>query len=271
VPRRLDLPMTRLILTYHATRLDEWSRSGADVLALAADLALLADMGMPVLPLSDLLEPECHDGVAITFDDGTRMDGESIQHPRLGRLPSMLSVLVAARARLGKLQVSSFVIASGQARADLDAGLADAYGPHMMCDDWWRAAAHSGLMSLENHSWDHNHPLVQRSAHRDNRRGSFLDIETPAEAEAEISAASDEIERVVGRRPRYFAYPFGDVSDFLRNQWLPQRGPQIGLEAAVGTDPRALGANDNRWNLPRFVSGRDWRDDASLSTLLRSA
>ncbi|WP_395787700.1 polysaccharide deacetylase family protein [Aquimonas sp.] len=262
--------MPRLILTYHATRLEQWNRSGADLLGLAADLALLAEIGMPVLPLADLLDPACAEGVAITFDDGTRMDGESIQHPTLGRLPSMLSVLVAARMRLPKLQASSFVIASAQARVDLDAGLVDAYGPDLMCDAWWRAAAHSGLMDLENHSWDHNHPLVQCSAQRDNRRGSFLDIETAAEAEAEISAASVEIERVVGRRPRYFAYPFGDMSDYLRRQWLPQRGPEIGLEAAFSTEPRALGLADDRWALPRFVSGRDWRDDASLSALLRS-
>lgn len=260
--------MARLILTYHATRLEEWSRNGADLLGLAADLALLAGLGVPVLPLADLLDPACAEGVAITFDDGTRMDGESILHPALGRLPSMLSVLVEARARLPRLRVSSFVIASAQARADLDAGLIDAYGPELMSDGWWRAAAHSGLMDLENHSWDHNHPLVRTSAQRENRRGSFLDIETEVEAESEITAASAYVERATGRRPRYFAYPFGDVGEFLRRDWLPRRGPQIGLEAAFSTEPRPLREGDDRWALPRFVSGRDWTDDAGLRALV---
>lgn len=263
--------MARLILTYHATRLDAWSRNGADLLGLAADLALLADCGTPVLPLAELLAPACTHGVAITFDDGTRMDGESIQHPRLGRLPSMLSVLVDARARHPRLCVSSFVIASPQARADLDAGLVDDYGEALMREDWWRAAAHSGLMELENHSWDHNHPLVARTAQRDNRRGSFLDITTETEAEAEIAVASDYVERATGRRPRYFAYPFGDVGDFLRGDWLPRRGPQIGLEAAFSTEPRPLREGDDRWALPRYVSGRDWSDDAGLRALLERA
>lgn len=263
--------MSRLILTYHATRLEAWDRGGADLLALAADLELLAREGVPVLPLDALLQPDCGEGVAITFDDGTRMDGESITHPRLGRLPSMLSVLVEARARHPQLRVSSFVIASAQARADLDAGLVADYGEALMHDGWWRAAAHSGLMDLENHSWDHNHPLVARSAQRDNLRGSFHSIETEAEAEAEITRASEAIEQAVGRRPRYFAYPFGDVPGFLRDDWLPRRGPAIGLEAAFSTEPRALGPQDSRWALPRFVSGRDWRCDASLSALLRSA
>jgi hypothetical protein len=261
----------RLILTYHATRLESWDRSGADLLSLDADLRLLAAEGLPVLPLAELLDPACAEGVAITFDDGTRMDGESIQHPRFGRLPSMLSVLVEARRAHPRLCVSSFVIASAQARADLDAGLVADYGEALMHDGWWRAAAHSGLMELENHSWDHNHPLVQRSAQRDNRRGSFHDIATEAEAEAEISAASAEIERMVGRRPRYFAYPFGDMPDFLRADWLPRRGPQIGLEAAFSTEPRALSAADDRWALPRYVCGRDWRCDDSLKALLRTA
>jgi hypothetical protein len=263
--------MARIVLTYHATRLESWDRGGADLLSLAADLELLARERLPVLPLEAVLDPGCGAGVAITFDDGTRMDGESIVHPKLGRLPSMLSVLASARAQHPRLRVSSFVIASKQAREDLDAGLVADYGEQLMDDGWWRAAAHSGLMDLENHSWDHNHPLVQRSAQRDNRRGSFHDIQTEAEAEAEITQASDAIERVVGRRPRYFAYPFGDMPEFLRADWLPRRGPRIGLEAAFSTEPRALRADDDRWALPRFVSGRDWRDDAGLLALLRSA
>jgi hypothetical protein len=263
--------MARLVLTYHATRLESWDRGGADLLGLAADLELLAREGVPVLPLPELLDPACREGVAISFDDGTRMDGESIEHPRLGRLPSMLSILSSARASHPRLRVSSFVIASQQARDDLDTGLVHDYGPRLMDDGWWRAAAHSGLMELENHSWDHNHPLVQVSAQRDNRRGSFLNIETAAEAEAEITRASDEIERRVGRRPRYFAYPFGDMPSFLRADWLPRRGPEIGLEAAFSTEPRPLSAEDDRWALPRFVSGRDWRDDAGLLALLRAA
>jgi peptidoglycan/xylan/chitin deacetylase (PgdA/CDA1 family) len=263
--------MPRLILNYHATRLETWTRSGADLLALAADLAELADVGIPVLPLAALLAPDCRDGVAITFDDGTRMDGESIVHPVFGRLPSMLSVLAAARARLPQLRVSSFVIASPQARADLNAGLIGSYGPSLMDQGWWLAATQSGLMDLENHSWDHNHPMVQRSVQRDNRRGNFFDIETDAEAEAEIVAASDYIEAVVGRRPRYFAYPFGDVGDYLRRHWLPGNAARVGLVAAFGTEARALAGDDDRWALPRFVSGRDWRDAGSLAALLRGA
>lgn len=260
----------RLILTYHATRLESLDPRGCDVLRLAADLGILLDSGLPVLPLGKLLSPDCRHGVAITLDDGTRIDAEQHRHPRLGLLPSILQVLHEARNKIPAICASSFVIASPLARLEMAQALAQDFGDDLMHDRWWPEAQRSGLMALENHSWDHNHPLVARTAQRENRRGSFLDIETEAEAEAEIAAASDYIARAVGVRPRYFAYPFGDVSAFLRDSWLPRRGPEIGLEAAFGTEPRLLADGDNRWALPRFVSGRDWCDEDGLRALLRT-
>ena len=112
-------------------------------------------------------------------------------------------------------------------------------------------------------------PLVPRTAQRDNVRGSFLDIATEAEAEAEIADASALIEAEAGFRPRHFAYPYGDVSPFLRDDWLPRFGPKIGLTAAFTTEPRAIAENDSRWALPRVVSGRDWNDSEGLAALLR--
>lgn len=260
--------MGRLVLTYHMTRLDAWNRAGADLLSLEADLSLLAAGGVPVLSLDALLAPGCSDGVAITFDDGTRMDAEAILHPRLGALPSALSILRDAAARLPAMQVASFVIASPEARQALTDALAEDYGPDLMHARWWSAASAEGLLSIENHSWDHNHPAVPQSAQRENRRGSFAWIETPAEAEAEIAVASDAIAAACGRRPRWFAYPFGEASDFLRGEWLPRHGPALGLAGAFSTEPRALQDGDDRWWLPRFVCGRDWRDDPGLEALL---
>jgi len=260
--------MGRLVLTYHVTRLESLSREGADLLALRADLALLADAGLPLRSLDDLLDPACEHGIAITFDDGTRIDAESIEHPRFGRLPSALSILEEFRPRFPGWHASSFVIASPEARAQLAAGLAADYGPDLMHDRWWPDVSRGGLLQLENHSWDHNHPLVAQSAQRDNRRGTFGNIDTEAEADAEIAAASDYIEQACGRRPRYFAYPFGDTTAFLYDDYLPRRGPALGLQAAFTTEPRALRSDDSRWRLPRFVSGRDWQDDDGLRRLL---
>ncbi len=260
--------MGKLILTYHPARLDANSRAGADLIALRADLDWLAAHSVPLRPLDRLLDPACERGVAITFDDGSRIDAEPIDHPRLGRQPSALSILAEFAARFDTLQVASFVIASPQARADLSAGLLEQFGPELMHDRWWPAAAASGLLTLENHSWDHNHPLVAHSRQRDNARGGFGNIDTEFEADGEIAAASDYIEAAVGRRPRYFAYPYGESSAFLRDDYLPRRGASLGLQAAFSTEPRALRSDDSRWHLPRFVSGRDWVDDDGLRQLI---
>ena len=40
--------------------------------------------------------------------------------------------------------------------------------------------------------------------------------------------------RAWSQRPRLFCYPFGHISEFLHDDWLPRRGPQIGLDAAFG-------------------------------------
>jgi peptidoglycan/xylan/chitin deacetylase (PgdA/CDA1 family) len=258
---------TRLILTYHATRIDAPTRGGCDLLALQADLAWLQAHAVPLRTLDELLDPACEHGVAITFDDGTRIDAEPTDHPRWGRLPSVRSILAPYRTRQPGWHASTFVIASPDARQHLADALAVDYGPDLMHQRWWRDVADEGLLRLENHSWDHNHPLVPRSCQRDNLRGSFATIDTEAEAEAEIAVASDYIEQVAGRRPTYFAYPFGEASDFLRTDYLPRRGPALGLRAAFSTEPRQLHPDDDCWWLPRYVSGRDWRDDAGLAGL----
>jgi peptidoglycan/xylan/chitin deacetylase (PgdA/CDA1 family) len=123
-------------------------------------------------------------------------------------------------------------------------------------------------MQIENHSWDHNHPVLARSVQRDNVRGRFDVIETEAEAEAEIARASDYIAAQTGMRPVYFAYPFGQTNDFLATDYLPRRGAAIGLRAAFTTDPRPLNDDDSRWLLPRYVCGRDWCDDLGLERLI---
>jgi peptidoglycan/xylan/chitin deacetylase (PgdA/CDA1 family) len=261
----------RLVLTYHATRLNRLTRDGCDLLSLHADLNWFADQGISVLPVDDLLADPDVDGVAITLDDGTRIDGFPHLHPRLGLLPSMLQILRHAKRRLPRLCASNFVIASPFARDVLAAHLVDELGEALMDADWWSEAQASGLMQLENHSWDHNHPLLPNSVQRDNQRGNFLVIDSAQDAEAEIAVASDVIGHALGRRPRYFAYPFGDVSPYLRDVWLPTRGAAIGLHAAFSTEPRAIRRDDNPWSLPRFVCGRDWTDEHQLAVLVDSA
>jgi len=69
-------------------------------------------------------------------------------------------------------------------------------------------------------------------------------------------------------RPRIFCYPFGHVGEFIHDDWLPRRGPAIGLDAAVGDGAVPVTEESDRWNLPRYVCGWHWKTPDELSAIL---
>ena len=102
---------------------------------------------------------------------------------------------------------------------------------------------------------------------RDNRRGSFHVVDTLADAMAEIAQASDYIERRCGRRPRLFAYPWGEDNAYLVDEFFPAHGAELGLRGAFITS-RDTRAACSHWRIPRPVCGTDWRSPAEFSALL---
>jgi hypothetical protein len=54
----------------------------------------------------------------------------------------------------------------------------------------------------------------------------------------------------------------------MRETFLPAYGSGLGIKAAIGTEPRALGGVEDRWCVPRFVAGRDWTTDDGLRRVL---
>ncbi|MDT8437698.1 MAG: polysaccharide deacetylase family protein [Wenzhouxiangellaceae bacterium] len=268
-----------VVLAWHSIHVVENQPAGNDLMAFSEALEVLDREHWTVLPLASALA-----GLAagtlparvavLTLDDGSVMDFEPFDHPTCGPQHSIYQRLQRFRAELPaetrhRLHASSFVIASPDAREELDR--TDYMGLDVWRDDWWRAANASGLMSIESHSWDHNHASLSHSAQRDNRRGDFFGIETEAECRVEIDRASDYIARCSGCRPRYFAYPYGQASDYLRCDYLPRRGPELGLEAALGCDPEPVTADADRWFLPRYMCQRDWNSAEGLSKLLADA
>ncbi|MGK7296888.1 MAG: polysaccharide deacetylase family protein [Candidatus Wenzhouxiangella sp. M2_3B_020] len=267
-----------VILAWHSIHVHDNAYDGNDLVAFSEDLERLDELGWTILPLSEaragLDSGRLPDRTAVlTMDDGSIMDFHAFDHPTCGRQVSVHERLRCFAAALPAgarhvPHVSTFVIASPEARAELDRNVTLDLG--VWPEDWWRAANESGLMAVESHSWDHNHDSLARTLQRDNRRGHFGFIDTEAECRGEVDAASDYIERVGGRRPRYFAYPYGQSSAFLREEYLPGRGPELGLEAALGCDPEPVTPASDRWNLPRFVCRRDWSTPDEFAALLRS-
>lgn len=267
-----------IILTWHSIHVQENRYGANDLLAFSADLDALDRLGWTILPLSEAWSRLHRGGLpercaVLTLDDGSVMDYRPFEHPTCGPQTPIVERLQAFANRLGpdsnhRPHASAFVIASPEARAVLDRRVTLALG--VWPDDWWRAANAAGLVAVESHSWDHNHDSLERTLQRENRRGDFTLIATEAECRGEVDQASEYIERVSGRRPEFFAYPYGQSSDYLRCEYLPRHGPALGLSAALGCDPAPVTDPGKRWNLPRYVCRRDWTSPEEFEALLRS-
>jgi peptidoglycan/xylan/chitin deacetylase (PgdA/CDA1 family) len=261
------------ILTYHSQNIGVPTPEHNDHECLRADLVALHRAGWRVLPLDravraletagDVELPErC---VCLTFDDGCDMDYRDINFPGAGPQRGFLGILQDFVANHGadaqpELHATCFVIANPDARRTIDRG--SLYGRGWISEDWWRPAQESGLLAIENHGWDHFHPDVRASETVE------PELDSLEECERQVVQAADYIAGRTGRRPRYFAYPFGEVRPFLRDRFLRADAPQHGCAAAFGTRSAPLTADCDRWDLPRHVCGRDWRAPEELLGLL---
>lgn len=263
--------MAVFVLCYHAANINGRDYASNDHVALAEDLRLLARMRIPVLPLSEALALAARQqdatAVALTCDDGIALDFDDFTHPLHGDQRSFARILREAEPLFAApLHLSSFVIADPVARAQIDR--VGFLGLDLWHERWWQPAIASGRIAIESHSFDHNHPSLARSVQRDNRRGDFYCIDNAADCDAEIAAASTYIATHTGRAPQFLAYPWGQASDYLRHEYLPTRGAELGLHAAFSTEPAALTPGQDRWWRPRLVCGEHWRDPAGLERWL---
>lgn len=264
------------VLTYHATNVAGNDYATNDHVALAEDLALLDALGHVVVPLVDVVA--AHAGaadlpdkaVAITFDDGTDFDYHDLDHPLHGRQRSMLNVLrdfATARGGTRNVTATAFVIASPAARREMDRECL--VGRGWFNDDWWPLAVASGLVSIGNHSWDHNHPSTSEAAAR-GRAGTFRSIDDEALAHREIREAHDYIaQRAANDAADLFAYPYGESNAFLVEDYFPRGYHTTRTRAAFDTEPAHVTDASSRWRLPRYVCGAHWKRVEDLRHLLK--
>jgi len=265
------------VLTYHSNNISGNDYASNDHVALAEDLRTIHRLGLRIIPLARVVDvllgevPESavERSVALSFDDGSWFDWHDLDHPTCGPQRAFAGILRDFVAGTGAMaHATSFVIVSPDARATLDRTcLADRgwWG-----DDWWRPAQDEGLLAIESHSWDHNHHTLPRTAQRDQRKGTFLTIDSHADADAEIRQATDWLDaHLAPVRATLFAYPYGQTNAYLTEDYLPRHVAEHRLRAAFGTDPSPIHAGSPRWNLPRFVAGQHWASAAGLETLLR--
>jgi peptidoglycan/xylan/chitin deacetylase (PgdA/CDA1 family) len=212
--------------------------------------------------------------VALTFDDGPVYDSIDFMHPRYGTQRGFLGIMRDFAARHGdmRLHATSFVIASPEARRCMESTYDPGHsfvGPGALRDDWWSPAIDSSMLAIANHSWDHLHERLPHVAHSQQARSDFTRVASARDAEAQIAEAARYIDaKTNGRAAPWFAYPFGHYNRFLAHEYLPANASRLRLRAAFTTDGRPIERGENRWCLPRFVSGYHWTTPEGLRAIL---
>jgi len=265
-----------VILAYHSQNVAGSGTANNDHVALAADLEALHTAGCRFVSLSTLVERvfsgiplnEKAPLVSLTFDDGCDYDVRSLEFPGFGIQPGLLQIMESFIERHGSdsqpgLHATSFVIASPLARQVIDR--TSLFGSGHMSHDWWARADNHSLLSIGNHGWDHNHPDLGAGQYA---RGGFDVVASLEHCQQQVVTAAEFIEVITGNWPRFFAYPFGESSDYIRDEYFPLHSDEHKCLAAIGTDPGLVTLQSNRWNLPRFVCGRDWTNPTELLTAL---
>jgi peptidoglycan/xylan/chitin deacetylase (PgdA/CDA1 family) len=268
------------ILTFHSHNISGNTYETNDHVALDATLGVLEKRRIPVVRLLAVarhLARGTFDALpqrfaCITFDDGSEYDWRDLAHPQHGPQRSMFSMLRShSRSLLGlawlrRANATSFVIASDSARREISA---QALGDEsMMTDRWWREAQASGLMDIGSHGWHHVHPAVSEMRSHPELIERFDRVASEEDARLHVDRAFASIrERAGGDSAAVFAYPYGQVSDFLADEYLPR---QERIVAAVAAYPRPVMADTDRWRIPRFVCGPDWSSVEGLEKLLDS-
>jgi hypothetical protein len=270
--------MNAVVLTYHAMNVSSNDYAGNDHVAFREDLNTITSSGWTIVPLRDVvaaffgeaqLPPRA---LAISFDDGADFDARDIVHPVWGMQRSMLGVMEDFQrdhpGRQARLHATSFVIVSPTARAALDRSCM--IGAGWWNDNWWQPATASGLMDIANHSWDHNHDaLPAELAPRSAKRGTFLSVDNRADADYQLRTSCDYLRRQgMSRGAALFAYPYGDVSAYLRDAYFPDAALNPGVTAAFSTAGGPITQHTSRWALPRNVCGDHWRSPEELVKLL---
>jgi peptidoglycan/xylan/chitin deacetylase (PgdA/CDA1 family) len=205
----------RAILTFHSID-DRDSVLSYSPYYFSLLLESLEANNIPVCDLATLLDPGTRAGVAITFDDGMR---SVLQHA----LP-----VLRDHAAPAHLFVATRAIDSDSSWPQDEHGIA----PYEMLSWGELEQLQSGGVYIESHT--HSHPDMRS-------------LEA-AQMQDECEQADQLIEQRMGRRPRFFAYPFGyhnpRVRDFARARY----------QAALTTELRTLVRDEDRAALPRLDS-----------------
>jgi hypothetical protein len=268
------------VLCYHSSNVRGASYETNDHLALEADLKTLGQRGYQIIPLPLLVailrgehaaaKLSGRKLVGLSCDDGVNLDWHDADQEDGSKVAAFNTILDKSRQWLSQWgegpRAVAFVIASPEARIIMEQ---TCVGHPVLQEDWWAECAASGVLGIANHSWDHVHDNLPVVCQQDNKKGSFLHIATQTDAERQIVLAQQYIDSKTAEKAlRLFAYPYGDVSPWLRDEYFPSRTATHGMLAAFATGGAAVRPGANIWALPRFVCGEHWHNPGEFAALL---
>lgn len=263
------------VLTYHASTVAGHDYRQNDHVALTTDLNLINELGFRVVPLDNVIDQMLgrarHDlskAVVLTCDDGCDLEIHDVDYPGIGFQASFLSIMKQAHASSGwQPTMTSFLIADPSARQKMDHECLHGLG--WMSDDWWETVQMEKYFSLGSHGWDHNHPVLGATGFDGMNTGNFHEVDSRERAAYQVDQSISLInQKIKPEHCRYFAYPYGHVSDYVAKTYLPENADRLGLEAAFGTEPDHITEHCDIWNLPRYVCGWHWKSPEELEKIL---
>jgi peptidoglycan/xylan/chitin deacetylase (PgdA/CDA1 family) len=264
------------VLTYHSGNIAGNDYASNNLLAFREDLRVIRRLGLSIIPLRTLVDalierssnrlPE--QVVSLTFDDGLDFDFLELVHPSHGLQPSLAGIMREFATEFDlPVHATSFVIASPEARMQI--ANREMLGHQWISDSWWRQAVASGRFHIGNHTWDHVSPSVRYDATEKERRASSQFIDNAVAAALQIRQAREYIERIAPNPgSALLAFPYGDYSEFLVDEYLPDLSLGHGTVAAFTGRPGVVTPQSNRWTLPRNSCGKDWTSPEGLTALL---
>ncbi|MDR1528842.1 MAG: polysaccharide deacetylase family protein [Burkholderiales bacterium] len=248
---------------------------------MQSDLASVRSLGYRLISLSAIVDSFLTDKLkryqgervlGMSFDDGPDYDWHDYEGDDLGFMPSFHTILKAhgeMAFEFNKPFSTSFVIASPKARQELDKSCIA--GRNQWQDLWWRQCVETNIIEIGNHSWDHVHESLSSVALESQIKGSFFAVNNLENARLQIKQAHEYISRhLSGEYSHLFAYPYGHVSDYLRDEYFPNYQNEHWQRAAFTTESAPITFGANRWALPRFVCGQHWKSSEELVKLIQS-
>lgn len=269
------------VLCYHSWAMSGDAYEGNDHVALESDLKTLGRRGYQILPIPTLvallrgeIDARPFTGsklVSLSCDDARDFDYYPTVNDTMDPVPGFHEILERSRQWCDQTcagpRAVSFVIASPEARRILDHTCGR--GRDEWRDSWWLECAEKGTLGIANHGWDHVHDTLPAVRQRENKKGSFFEIDTFGDAEGQIVDAQRYIDGCTGSRSLpLFGYPYGHVPAYLRDEYFPNEAARIGIRAAFGTGGASVRPDTCIWDIPRFVCGWHWKGADGFEDLL---